>query len=236
MSSIESRVMKAGAIRGGGAKVAFNFDDLEARLGAHVEQVRAETRRMIEDAEKEADAVRLAAQKMGFEAGRQAGLGIAQEEITRRVEALANRLVDERLSTVLPALKQASELLASERDRWLAEWETAAVRLSVAIAEKVVRHELAVRPEVGTSIVTGALELVSGAARIAIRMNPADLELFGEYIERASGALASCGEAKFVPDESVSRGGCVIESQHGTIDAQVETQLERIMAELLQAE
>lgn len=236
MSSIESRVMKAGAIRGGGAKIAFNFDDLEQRLDAHVENVRAETRRMIEDAEKEAEAVRLNAQKVGFDAGREAGLNVAERELQRRVEELANQLVDERLRTVLPALKTAAERLAVERDRWLAEWETAAVRLSVAIAEKLVRHELRVRPDAGKEIVAGALELVSGAARIAVRMHPADLELFGEYVERASGALAACGEARFVADESVTRGGCVIESQHGTIDAQVETQLERITAELLQSD
>jgi flagellar assembly protein FliH len=41
------------------------------------------------------------------------------------------------------------------------------------------------------------------------------------------------GETTFTPDERISRGGCVVETRHGAIDARIETQLARIAHELL---
>jgi flagellar assembly protein FliH len=46
--------------------------------------------------------------------------------------------------------------------------------------------------------------------------------------------LAACGEAEIIADKSLTRGGCVIETQHGQIDARIETILDRIVAELLE--
>ena len=43
----------------------------------------------------------------------------------------------------------------------------------------------------------------------------------------------ACGEAELVYDETITPGGCQIETQHGAIDARMETQLERIASELL---
>ena len=49
-------------------------------------------------------------------------------------------------------------------------------------------------------------------------------------------ALAACGEAEIVADNSLTRGGCLIETQHGQIDARIETVLDRIVAELLESQ
>jgi flagellar assembly protein FliH len=46
--------------------------------------------------------------------------------------------------------------------------------------------------------------------------------------------LATLGESTLVPDDSISRGGCLIETRHGVIDARIESQLEQIAAELNQ--
>jgi flagellar assembly protein FliH len=66
-----------------------------------------------------------------------------------------------------------------------------------------------------------------------MRLNPQDLAMLGEQGQQIVDTLSTCGEAAFVADETISRGGCLLETEHGVIDARVETQLERIASELL---
>jgi hypothetical protein len=59
MSSGEPRILKAKDLRGVGATIAFNFEDVRRRCDEHVEKVRGETRQMIEAAHAEAGLGRL---------------------------------------------------------------------------------------------------------------------------------------------------------------------------------
>ena len=129
-------------------------------------------------------------------------------------------------------MQSAAEALVLERDRWLGEWEATAIQLSVAIAEKLIRRELGLKPEISSDILFKMLELAAGQRQIKLRIHPDDLKFLGNHPEEVIRSMASCGDATLVADEAISRGGCVIETDHGTIDARLETQLERITAEL----
>jgi flagellar assembly protein FliH len=69
---------------------------------------------------------------------------------------------------------------------------------------------------------------------LKLRLHPADIEVLHVAGQEALSRLASMGQAELVPDESITRGGCQIETRHGVIDARLETQLERITLELLE--
>ncbi|MEX0715955.1 MAG: FliH/SctL family protein [Planctomycetaceae bacterium] len=234
MPTIETkRILKAESVRELGAKVAFNFEDFRARCEERLVEVRREAAQLLEDARREAESIREAAVAEGRAAGREAGLGEAKTLIEQQAERLAARTTKEKLAHVLPALRQAADELAGERDRWLEEWETGAVRLAVAVAEKLIHRELKLHPESAFASASAALELAAGSPRIELRMNPRDVEAADEHGKQVLHALAACGEARFVPDDAITRGGCIIRTTHGTIDARLETQLERIAAELL---
>ncbi len=228
-----TRLLKANSARGLGSKVAFNYDDLRRRCDEHIQQVRRQTRQMIEDAITEADSIHHQALDEAKQSGRREGLRQAEEEIQKRAQELAERMTAEQLRTTLPAMHSAAEALSLERDRWLAEWESAAIRLSVTIAEKLIRHELSIKPEISSETLFKTLELAAGQPQIKLRMHPDDLKLLGNHPEEVIRSMAACGDAAFVADETISRGGCVIETDHGIIDARLETQLERITVELL---
>src|SRR5580698_4301771 len=110
----QTRLLKANDLRGLGSKVAFNFEDLVERGEAYVETIRRE------------------AHARGLEQGRQEGLRQAADQIQKRATELAEKASRDGLATTLPAMKAAVEALVIERDRWLAEWETTAVRLAAA--------------------------------------------------------------------------------------------------------
>lgn len=227
------RVLKAETVRRLGSKVAFNYDDLQKRCAEHIEQVRRQARKILEEAQTEAEAIRQQARKEGYEAGRSQGLQEAESEVQWRAAELSEQSTEQRLQTILPALQKAADALCREKDQWLTEWETMGIRLSRAIAEKILGRELQLRPQQVQTMITQALQTVAGNPEITVRLHPEDAELLGEQKETFIQTASRCGNATLIPDETLDRGDCLIETRHGTVDARLQAQLDRIVSELL---
>ncbi len=236
MKSVSTqKIVKAHDTGGLQSPVAFNFTDLRDRCDEHVEKVRQQTKTLIEQAAAEADAIRKSAHGEAVEAGRREGMRQAEEEIERRAHARADELATQKLNTILPAIQQAAERLSAEQDRWLTQWEAIGVRVSIEIAEKVIKRKLAAEPNIAIDMISEALSLAAGHPHIEMRLNPQDIELLGAQAEDVVGSMTSSTNAEIVSDESIERGGCIIRTQHGRIDAQVHDLLERIADELVES-
>lgn len=228
------RLLKAKDARGIGSGIAFNYEDLQRRSSEHLERARQEAARVLDEARVEAEAIRRRAFEEARQDGLKQGLADAQDEIQKRAVELADEMAGERLKTVLPALGAAAQALTLERDRWLTEWETAAIRLSAAIAGRVLRRRLDAEPQIAGEMIRGALELAAGSSEVRLRLHPADLETLGRHGDDVIESITGCSAASLVPDDALARGGCLVETRHGTIDARIETQLERLASELMQ--
>jgi flagellar assembly protein FliH len=100
---------------------------------------------------------------------------------------------------------------------------------AVALARQVVRSELASRPEQITAVAQEALEaLLQSARQISVRVHPDD---HAAVAQGAAEALAARG-ARLLADAQVARGGCLVESDIGIIDAGIETRWRRAAAML----
>lgn len=118
------------------------------------------------------------------------------------------------------------------RDTALAEVERDALRLAVRIAEKIIGRELEQNPEAIADITAAAIRHARQHEMLTIRINPAD-EL---HVQEHRARLETTGRARLldiVPDGRVRPGGCIIESESGTVDAELETQLRVIERALL---
>jgi flagellar assembly protein FliH len=233
MSLQSPRILKADVVRQFGPAVAFNADDIKARCDEHVERVREQTRRMIVEAHAEAEAIREKARAAGHAEGRTAGHKQAEGEIAARIDAEAEKRTRAAVASAVPAVQVAAESLAAERERWLAEWETLGIRLAVAIAERILRAEVAARPEHVASLVRQTLQMAAGEPEIHLHLHPEDATFITARANEILPAVTSAGRPTVVTDEGVSRGGCVVRTVHGEIDARLETQLARIADELL---
>jgi flagellar assembly protein FliH len=90
---------------------------------------------------------------------------------------------------------------------------------ATALARQVVRSELETRPELVAAVAAQAVEAVLlSAQHIRVNVHPQDHALVAEG---AAEVLAARG-ARLVTDPTVSRGGCVVESDLGRIDAGIE--------------
>jgi flagellar assembly protein FliH len=95
------------------------------------------------------------------------------------------------------------------------------------LARQLVRSELHSRPEVVAEVAREAVDAVMMSARhIHVRVHPEDLPLVAEG---AAEALQARG-ARLIADPTLTRGGCTIESDAGTIDATIEHRWSRAAA------
>ena len=134
---------------------------------------------------------------------------------------------DPRLESALTALQTAAEQLHAQRDHWLDQSQQEAVRLGIAIAEQLLRRTLDVQPEAVLDLIRSALDWSVNTNRLQVRLHPTDAELVATQPLNANQTI------EFLPDNSLARGDCVVESPNGQTDARLEVILQRIADELI---
>ena len=122
--------------------------------------------------------------------------------------------------------------LHHEKQAWISHWETGAVHLAAAIAARVIRRELRQQPEITLALVREALDLAAGSPNVRLHLNPEDYKSLGVQVRTLIDAMSALGDAEVTPDATIGQGGCRVETRFGTIDQQIETQLQRIEEEL----
>lgn len=101
--------------------------------------------------------------------------------------------------------------------------------LAIAIARQVIRDTLTTNPETILTVVREALQNLPQQSAV-IHLNPEDLQLVLRYMEEHAGSI----EQRLQEDPAVMKGGCLIESSGGQIDAQIETRWRRVVENLTQ--
>ncbi|TWU00331.1 flagellar assembly protein H [Botrimarina colliarenosi] len=218
-------ILRRGARPNGGVDEApqpatFTFSDMASQGDAYVRNVRTAASQAVEKANAEADAIRKRAEAEGHAA--------AEATIAKRLD----EQIGQELRTLRPALAQVVAGLEAARGEWQAHWRESAVGLAVAIAEKIVRRELAQDATISETWLTEALELAAGASDITIRLAPSDMEHLRSHAEKLAASMGGIGDARFLADPSIDAGGCRVETRHGSIDQQLTTQLDRVFEEL----
>jgi flagellar assembly protein FliH len=137
-----------------------------------------------------------------------------------------------RVSSALAALAEAEAAIRAREEEFLRAAERSAVELAIAIAEKIVGGTVEARPEMVLDVVGGALLRTAARHRLVIEVNPDDLELVSENAEGLAAKLGGVQRLDVVAERRIERGGCIVRTEEGEIDARVGAQLDRV-AELL---
>ncbi|WDI43044.1 FliH/SctL family protein [Bremerella sp. P1] len=200
--------------------VAFNLNDVSDKAQSDLNNVKLKAADIIKQAQEQAKQIRAKAEAEGRQAAEQ------------RARQSLKAEVDQHAATLLPALRTLVQDLTTERQNWLNQWEKIGLQVAVAIAEKVVRRELASDPQISASLVRESLQLASGCGEIHIRLNPQDLSSMQSGEAMLCDELKKLASTQIIADPAISRGGCIVETPFGAIDNRIETQLSRIADEL----
>lgn len=152
------------------------------------------------------------AREAGWQAGYEAGQHAIEEKLSESV------------ATILQLAQSATEAY----DQFLQESQGEVGQLAVAIAKKIIGKELTLNPKAITDIVAQALQAASIRGACGIRLNPKDYEIVEPFWNAIPSLQPSGKTWELVSDPNTQPGGCIIEANGGTIDAQIGTQLEQI--------
>ena len=155
--------------------------------------------------------------------------GEALLEQTR--EELASQSADAHEQGLLEGAQEAEHLrqeIDGLKQRMVKEIEGEVVRSSLRVAEELLELELKERPEAMVDLVCAALSSARNARDIFLRVNPKDAEILRAHKSRIIDVLGRARDVDVREDRKVGRGGVLIQTESGVIDAQLQTQLEEI--------
>lgn len=196
----------------------------ETAARAHADTILSDAheraRRIVDAARNEAETIREVARQSGEVQAR------AEAEIAARAEydaALLNAVEAARTDFAVLA-----EQLRAEQTRLWAAAETELRDLALAIAEKVIKAEVTVNPDVVTHLTQHALRRLAGTEHVRVRVNPDDVPRLRERRDDLLATLEGLKSVEILDDRRVGIGGVQIETDAGTIDSRLETQLAEI--------
>jgi len=158
-------------------------------------------------AQAEADTLRALAHAEGLATGREAALA--------------------ELQPAAAALEEAARRLYEESVAGAERLELAAVDLGLMLAEKIVGAAVAVDPELVVEAVRGALRGLVDRERVTVLVHPDDLELVRGAMGGLVATLGGIEHSEVQAERRVARGGAVVRTPDGDVDARVETKLQR---------
>ncbi len=156
-----------------------------------------------------------------FEAGRERGRQEGRQA-EREAQAAALAVEEERRKRQLAGLVES---FTRERDRFLHAVEQEVVMLALAVAARILRREAQMDPLLLTGAVRVALGQLAGVSEVRLRVPATEADLWKETVALVP-HLAM--KPAVVAGEGMRLGDCVIESQVGTVDLGVRSQLGEI--------
>lgn len=146
----------------------------------------------------------------GFKHGEKAGMEIAEQKI----EVVMRRYAE--------AILEVNGL----RETLFARAEREVVRLALEVAKKIVHREIRIDNDIVQTLVRVALSHVSEKSAMTVYLNPLD---YNYLLERRTELAQNGGrDLELVSDRSVERGGCLVKTECGDVDARIEEKFREV--------
>ena len=182
-----------------------------------LKEARSEAEKLVLEARATKEEITNSAYKEGRDSG--------HEEGYKEGRAEAQRLID-RLHLMI-------EKIMDKRVQILSETEQQIVNLVLLMTRKIVKVISENQRNVVMTNIVQALRKVKGRGDVLIRVNMAELALTSEHTKEFLSAAENVKNITIVEDSSVEKGGCIIETDFGSIDARISSQLAELEQKIL---
>jgi flagellar assembly protein FliH len=153
------------------------------------------------------EAIGQQARDEGYAAGHAEGLAAAQQHLQAQLV---------RFDALYASAARPLQVLDEQTEQTLA-------RLAMAVARRVIAHELALSPELIVKAVRQAISALPASTReLRVYVHPDDLQLLKD-------STASEAHWKLFADPLLARGDCRLESERSRLDARVETRIAAVI-------
>jgi flagellar assembly protein FliH len=158
------------------------------------------------------DAATSADERQAYQRGFSEGKAVGSEQANAEAQAMLGRLTR--------SLAEISTLRARARK----DAESDLLKLSIAIARRVLHRELTIDPDSIGGLIRVALEKLESRELYRVRTHPAQEDAVRNSLAR----FAEARQVEVVPDASLQCGDVLFETPLGTLDASIEMQLREV--------
>lgn len=192
--------------------------DAEQTASKIIEDAKLEAERIIQEANVEKENIKATAHQDGYNEGHEQGFMEGQNEVNRLVERV-HKIV---------------ESVMVRREEILCETEQQIVELVLLMTRKVVKIISENQKTVVLSNVLAALKKIRTRGNITLRVNTEDLKLTTAHVDEFIKRIENVNGISVIEDSSVDRGGCIVETDFGAIDARISSQLAELESKIME--
>jgi flagellar assembly protein FliH len=205
--------------------VRLSLRDIEADVREQIARARDESDRIIASARERAGEIRAAAMEEGYRRGYEQGLADARRETIEQVA--------EQTGLAIEALARAAAGMEASRAELESDALADVVKLAIAIARRVTKRQGLIEPAVLAENLREAVKQLIRRDDVRIAIHPRQRATLDDMLDRLKIEWPQMERVEVVEDESISPGGCRVTGGQGEIDATLQTQLDRIAADLI---
>jgi flagellar assembly protein FliH len=149
----------------------------------------------------------------------------AKEKARQMIDAEVAAEIDRTIDPWLQQLQATVTEIDGLRTEITSRVERDVVRLAIEIAKKVVHREVTIDNEIVMTLIRIGLSRMHNRIAATVHLHPEDFR----YVVSNRGGLEEGGHAlELVEDRSIGRGGCLLRTELGDVDARIEQQFAEI--------
>ena len=197
---------------------ARNFDQLNVKKAK--EGVMQLLHDAMDKAKNQVGEIKSNAKKQGYEAGFEDGFNKGKEA------------AKEEFSPVLETIKHLVEELSGFRKEMYYKVEREMIEMVIALTKKVIHFEFSTRENAVQDMIRLGVQSVLDRESMVIKIHPTDKEYAESFLPELNHMYSEIKNITFAANSGIERGGCVIETNFGVIDARIEKleeQIDRIL-------
>lgn len=190
----------------------FSAEEIEKRATNEADAI-------VNAAKNEAGKIKAEAEAEGFEKGKSEGF-------------------EEGLKITVPVIDTFTKLakeLTQVRNNFYEQAEEEMIDLTISIVKTVIGIETEKDKDVIRNVIRAAVHEVQSKEELTVVLNPEDLAEAEEFRQELRTEVDNVEKIVFKGDHNITRGGCTVQTNIGSIDARIETQLDAIRETLVQA-
>ena len=155
----------------------------------------------------------------GYEEGRDAGQRVGWEQGYKEGWSQGHQ----EYMDVIEQLKKIITQVADQRHDFIESAESDLVALAFDVAEKLVHHQIS-NDDVIYHTIKSMLDYTVDHEKVLIRVHPEELAKLEPHREEFLSQIKGVELLDIIEDVNIDQGGCLLETNLGTIDAQIDTQ------------
>ncbi|MCS7244488.1 MAG: FliH/SctL family protein [Candidatus Calescibacterium sp.] len=198
----------------------LKIKEIENMKGAVLNEAQKQAEMIIKKAIEEAQIKAKEILEQSYNQGFQQGL----EDAHKKLENEYQKKISE--------LQQEINSIFNIRKKLVKDFEKEIVELVFDVAEKIIAKKIEEDSSVVVSYLADLLTKVERSKSITIWVNPDELEDVKIFKENFKYLLEDVENLNIAPDQRISKGGCIIETNFGKIDSRISTKFD-VLKEIL---